>query len=78
LRAADNDLEQTNGKDIVSVHNLQVRSELQGQGIGRKMMAFIEEKARELGNKTITLGVDNTNSRAIDLLYQAQLRGYQN
>lgn len=67
LKNADNDPEQANGKDIVSVHNLQVRSEHQGQGIGRKMMAFIEEKARQLGNSTITLGVDDTNSRAIDL-----------
>ena len=67
LKNADNDPEQANGKDIVSVHFLQVRKELQGQGIGRKVMAFIEDKARQLGNTTITLGVDDTNSRAIDL-----------
>jgi ribosomal protein S18 acetylase RimI-like enzyme len=55
-----------NGKDIAHIHNLQVKKELQGQGLGKRMMAFVEEKARKMGVKTLTLGVDDSNHRAIE------------
>ncbi|MCP4685684.1 MAG: GNAT family N-acetyltransferase [bacterium] len=67
LNNADNDPELANGEDIAHTHNLQVRSELQGRGIGRRMMEFVEEKAREMGKKTLTLGVDDSNERAAGL-----------
>ena len=31
------------------------------------MMAYIEDKARNMGITTLTLGVDDSNERAIDL-----------
>lgn len=64
---ADNDPEQADGKTIASTHNFQVHKSFQGQGIGAKMMSFIEDQARKLGKKTLTLGVDDVNSRAIEL-----------
>ena len=74
LKNADNDPELADGNKIVHLHNLQVRSELQNQGIGKEMMAFTEDKARELNKKIITLGVDNTNAKAIHLYEKL---GYQ-
>ena len=64
---ADNDTELANGLDIAHIHDLEVRKELQGLGIGREMVRFIEEVARKQKIKTLTLGVDSTNSRAIKL-----------
>ena len=74
LKNADNDPDLANGKDIAHVHNLQVRQELQGNGIGRDMMDFIEDRARELGKIILTLGVDDTNERAIKMYKN---RGYE-
>jgi len=65
LKNADNNPDLANGNDIAHIHNLQVRNDLQSQGIGRKMMAFTESKARQLGKKVLTLGVDDRNKRAI-------------
>jgi ribosomal protein S18 acetylase RimI-like enzyme len=67
LRNADRDPDLANGKDMAHLHNLQVRSDLQGQGIGRQMMAFIEDKAKQMGKRILTLGVDSWNERAIRL-----------
>lgn len=67
LNNADNDPELANGAEIAHLHNLQVKKDLQGQGIGRRMMIFIETKGRELGKSTLTLGVDDVNARAIRL-----------
>ena len=65
LKNADNDPDLANGKDIAHVHNLQVRNDLQGKGIGQQMMAFAENKARQMGKTLLTLGVDDYNERAI-------------
>ncbi len=67
LKNADNDPDLADGKEIAHVHNLQVRHELQGRGIGFRMMEFIEEKAKSLGKTTITLGVDDGNANALHL-----------
>ncbi|RKX27227.1 MAG: hypothetical protein DRP47_06885 [Candidatus Zixiibacteriota bacterium] len=67
LNNADNDPNLANGKDIAHLHNLQVRNELQGNGFGKQMIAFAEDKARQMGKKVLTLGVDDFNERAIDL-----------
>ncbi len=67
LKNADNDPNLANGKDLAHAHNLQVKEDLQGKGIGKIMMAFIENIARCLGKETFTLGVDDTNERAIQL-----------
>ncbi len=67
LQNADNDPELANSNDICHIHNLQVRKDCQHQGIGRKMMEYVEGHAKELGKKILTLGVDGDNSRAITL-----------
>lgn len=67
IKNADNDPDLANGDDIAHIHNLRVRKELQGMGIGKRMMAFVEDKAGEMGKTTLTLGVDDTNERAIKL-----------
>lgn len=67
LKNADNDPDQADGNTIASAHNLQVDKSFQGQGIGTKMMSFIEDQARKLGKKILTLGVDDINLRAIEL-----------
>ncbi len=73
LKNADNDPDLANGKEIAHVHNLRVRHDLQGKGIGRKMMAFAEDKARQMGKQCLTLGVDDTNWRAVNLYEAARL-----
>ncbi len=67
LKNADNDPEYANGKDIAHVHNLQVRKDRQNEGIGKLMMDYIEDKAKEMGKRVLTLGVDSDNERAIKL-----------
>jgi ribosomal protein S18 acetylase RimI-like enzyme len=74
LNHADNNPALADGAEIAHVHNLQVRSDLQKEGRGRKMMDFVEDKARQMGKKVITLGVDDINQRAIRLY---QNRGYE-
>ncbi|MBN1211548.1 MAG: GNAT family N-acetyltransferase [candidate division Zixibacteria bacterium] len=74
LKNADNDPDLADSKKIAHVHNLQVRQDLQGNGIGRTMMDFIEDKAREMGIKVLTLGVDDVNKRAIKMYKN---RGYE-
>ncbi len=67
LKHVDNDPDLANGEDVAHIHNLQVRSDLQGKGIGQQMMAFVEDNARQMGKVTLTLGVDNDNERAIHI-----------
>jgi ribosomal protein S18 acetylase RimI-like enzyme len=74
LDHADNNPVLADGADVVHVHNLQVRSDFQRKGLGRQMMDFVEDKARELGKMVITLGVDDTNKRAM-IMYKK--RGYE-
>ena len=70
---ADNDPELANGRDIAHVHDLRVHQELQGTGIARRLMDRMEENARERGIRYLTLGVDDTNLRAIEFYRR---RGY--
>ena len=67
LKNADNDPDLANGEDIAHVHNLRVRRELQGKGIGRQIMAFAEDMARQMGKLSLTLGVDDSHERTINL-----------
>lgn len=45
------------------LHGLVVKAELRGQGIGRALVAALEERVRELGGTTIYLGTDDENYR---------------
>ncbi|MES2803269.1 MAG: GNAT family N-acetyltransferase [Bdellovibrionota bacterium] len=62
---ADNDPQLADGVQIAHIHDLRVRSDLQGKGFGRGLIKYLEEEAHLRGIKTLTLGVDNWNSRAI-------------
>ncbi len=67
LNHADNDPELANGQDIAHLHALRVHCEHQGKGLGAAMLARIEDRSRQLGITTLTLGVDDWNHRAIAL-----------
>lgn len=64
-RNADNDPELADGRQIAHIHDLRVKKDLQGKGFGRGLIKYLEDEARLRGIKTLTLGVDNWNSRAI-------------
>ena len=61
---ADNDPELANGEDVAHAHNLQVKKDRQGRGIGTAMMRHIEQAAAAMGKRKLTLGVDFVNTRA--------------
>lgn len=67
LKSADNDPELANGKDIAHIHSLQVSKNQHRQGYGLKLMQLLEEEARTLGIRKLTLGVDSDNEKAINL-----------
>lgn len=66
-RNADNDPELANGTNIAHIHDLEVRKEMQNQGIGREVVKFIELYAKEHKITILTLGVDSFNIIAIKL-----------
>jgi ribosomal protein S18 acetylase RimI-like enzyme len=48
------------------VYDVSVRTDWQGRGVGRRLMAHGEEFARGLGLEFIGLGVTAANARAVD------------
>ena len=73
----ENDPELADGHNIAHIHNLQVRSELQRQGIGINMMTFVEEIAGNKGFSVLTLGVDDINTGAIKSVSYTHLRAHE-
>ena len=51
-------------KPLINIHDLAVRPECRGQGIGRQLLAAVEEHARQLGCCKVTLEVRADNARA--------------
>ena len=51
-------------KPLVNVHDLAVMPTHRGQGVGRALLAAVEEKARELGCCKVTLEVQENNHPA--------------
>ncbi len=51
-------------RPLINIHDLAVISEHRGQGVSRKLMQAVENKARELGCAKITLEVLEDNHRA--------------
>ena len=51
--------------------NFSVARERQGRGLGRQLLAFFENRARELGCRTMLLEVRRSNDRARDLYVRA-------
>jgi len=53
-----------NAKPLLNIHDLGVLGGFRGKGVGRKLLAAVEEKARRLGCCKITLEVREDNARA--------------
>ena len=54
-------------RPLINIHDLAVLPEYRGQGIGRKLLEGVEQKAREMGCCKITLEVQENNHRARQL-----------
>lgn len=59
-----------NARPLINIHDLAVLPEYRGQGVGRALLAAVEQKARELGCCKLTLEVQEYNRRARGL-YEA-------
>ena len=57
----------------LAVHWLCVRPELQGKGIGKKIMNFAEQFAKKEKSKTIRLSTNNSNTSAGNIQYVKDL-----
>jgi GNAT superfamily N-acetyltransferase len=64
------------GRDAF-VDELFLREDYRGRGWGRATMAFLEDAARELGIKTLHLGVEAGNNRALRLYESVGFQKHQ-
>jgi GNAT superfamily N-acetyltransferase len=51
-------------KPLINIHDLAVLPEHRGKGIGRQLLAAVEQKAREIGCCKLTLETQENNHRA--------------
>lgn len=65
INNADNDPDLANGKNRSHIHDLRVKCDLQNKGFGKSLIKYLETEAKLKGIKTLTLGVDNWNDKAI-------------
>jgi len=63
-------------RPLLNVHDIVVRAELRGQGIGQALLRWAEERARELGCCKLTLEVLANNTRAMASYKQAGFAPY--
>ena len=59
------------GKPLVNIHDVAVRPESRGRGVGRALLATIEKEAKKLGCCKVTLEVRSDNTRA-QALYRSE------
>ena len=64
-------------RQLINIHDLAVRPEYKGQGIGRSLLQAVESKARSLGCSRLTLEVQEHNSRARNVYAAAGFEGAQ-
>jgi ribosomal protein S18 acetylase RimI-like enzyme len=55
------------GKPLVNIHDIAVRPQARGQGVGRQLLRAVEADARALGCCKVTLEVRSDNVRAMGL-----------
>ena len=60
---------------LVNVHDLAVLPEYRGQGVGKRLLAAVEESAGQRGCCAVTLEVDEANTRARQTYAAAGFRG---
>ena len=63
-------------RPLVNVHDLGVLAHYRGRGVGRALLAAIEEEARKRGACKVTLEVLSGNERAKALYAAAGFQGY--
>ena len=61
---------------LLNVHDIVVLKNLRGQGIGQALLAWAEERARQLGCCKLTLEVLSNNTRAMASYQQAGYAPY--
>lgn len=61
---------------LLNVHDIVVRQELRGRGIGQSLLRWAEERARQLGCCKLTLEVLSQNTRAMASYQQAGYTPY--
>ncbi|HKY36621.1 MAG TPA: GNAT family N-acetyltransferase [Polyangiaceae bacterium] len=64
-------------RPLLNVHDLAVRPEFQGRGIGRALLAAAEERARARGCCKLTLEVREDNHRARKLYFERGFRDFE-
>ncbi|HUE71800.1 MAG TPA: GNAT family N-acetyltransferase [Pirellulaceae bacterium] len=62
-------------RPVLNIHDLAVAAEHRGKGIGRALLAAVEEEARRRGCAKITLEVRSDNALARDLYRRCGFRG---
>jgi ribosomal protein S18 acetylase RimI-like enzyme len=55
------------GRPLLNIHDLAVRPEARGRGVGRQLLEALEVEARRLGCCKLTLEVRSDNTRAMEL-----------
>jgi GNAT superfamily N-acetyltransferase len=63
-------------KPLLNVHDIVVHESVRGQGIGQALLAWAEERARQLGCCKLTLEVLSNNTRAMASYTQAGFAPY--
>jgi len=63
-------------RPLLNVHDIVVRAELRGRGIGQALLRWAEDRARELGCCKLTLEVLSNNTRAMASYQQAGFAPY--
>jgi GNAT superfamily N-acetyltransferase len=63
-------------RPLLNVHDIVVRENLRGQGIGQALLAWAEQRARQLGCCKLTLEVLSNNTRAMASYQQAGFAPY--
>ena len=59
------------GKPLINIHDLYVRDNAQGQGLGRELIEAVSAKARAIGGCKVTLEVQGNNHRARAVYHSA-------
>jgi GNAT superfamily N-acetyltransferase len=64
-------------RPLLNLHDIAVSADMRGTGIGGKLLARIEDRARELGCCKITLEVQENNARAMRLYARFGFAAYE-
>ena len=63
-------------KSLLNIHDIVVRDDSRGQGVGQALLQWAEQRARELGCCKLTLEVLSNNTRAMAAYQRAGFAPY--